>query len=540
MTGPATATVPIPPTPVLGPAVALEMRGIRKAFPGVQALDGVDLVLRHGEIHALVGENGAGKSTLLKIVTGVYRQDEGVVRVDGQEVRFASPRDALRAGIAVVHQERNLIPKFSVAENITLEQPPVRAGQLVDQTRMVDEARRWLGVLRLRLDPLAPVERLSVAQMQLVEIAKALSLQNRILLLDEPTASITPHETAILFDVLRRLRDDGAAILFVSHKLEEIFALCDRVTVLRDGRLATFDADLREFDRDSLVTRMIGRAEQIHEFAARPVDRSRPVLEVRGLNATTGSRDVSFALAPGEVLGLYGLVGAGRSELARVLVGVGKVTGGEIRIDGRPVRIRDAREALERYRIGYVSENRQGEGLILAHSVQANVAVTVWQRLKNIVGWVSGRQERATVAPFVEQLRVKTPSLSQTVGNLSGGNQQKVSLAKWLAAKTRVLIIDEPTVGIDVKTKHELHELIWELASQGLAILLISSDMPEMVRLADRILVMKGHRIVGEVANTHRYDEVSEAIMRHIHADDGRATRESGAVPVAGDVPHGS
>ena len=529
----------VPPAP---PGPALELRGVRKAFPGVQALAGVDLVLRYGEIHALVGENGAGKSTLLKVVTGVYQPDEGTVRVDGEEVRFASPRDAIRAGIAAVHQERNLIPRFTVAENITLEQPPLRAGQFIDRERMVAEARRWLDVLRLPTDPLLPVDRLSVAQMQLVEIAKALSLQSRIVLLDEPTASITPHEAEILFDILRRLRDGGAAILFVSHKLEEIFALCERVTVLRDGRLAALDADLRGLDRDRLVTLMIGRTEQVGEFAAKPVERGRPVLEVRNLSATTGARDVSFALYPGEVLGLYGLVGAGRSELVRVLVGDGEVTAGEVRLDGAPIRIRDAREALERHRIGYVSENRQTEGLILAHSVQANVAVTVWQRLKNALGWVSGRRERATVAPFVERLRVKTPSLGQAVGNLSGGNQQKVSLAKWLAAQTRVLIVDEPTVGIDVKTKHELHELIWELSTQGLSILLVSSDMPEMVRLADRILVMKGHRLVGEVENSRRYGEVSEAIMRLIHAGEREVVdppAAPGALAAVADDPVG-
>ncbi len=508
---------------------ALELRAIRKVFPGVVALAGVDLVLRYGEIHALVGENGAGKSSLLKVVTGVYQADAGTVRVDGEEVRFATPRDAIRAGIAAVHQERNLIPRFSVAENITLEQPPLKGGQFIDQERMIAEARRWLDVLRLPIDPLLPVERLSVAQIQLVEIAKALSLQSRILLLDEPTASITPHEAEVLFGLLRRMRADGAAILYVSHKLEEIFALCDHVTVLRDGHLAALDADLGDLDRDRLVTLMIGRAEQIAEFGAKPIDRGRPLLELRDLSATTGARGVNLALYPGEILGLYGLVGAGRSELVRTLVGEGQITAGEIRLNGAPIRIRDAREALERYRIGYVSENRQTEGLILAHSVQANVAVTVWQRVKNAIGWVSGRQERATVTPFIERLQVKTPSLVQPVGNLSGGNQQKVSLAKWLAAQTRILIVDEPTVGIDVKTKQELHALIWELSAQGLSILLVSSDMPEMIRLADRIVVMTGHRLVGEIENTHRYDEISEAIMRLIHA--GEETVEAPPAP---------
>jgi ribose transport system ATP-binding protein len=499
--------------------VALELRSIDKTFPGVRALSDVDLILRYGEIHALVGENGAGKSTLLKIMTGVYQPDGGTIQVDAVERRFASPRDAIQAGIGTVHQERNLIPRFSVAENITLERPPTSAPGLIDATRMVAEAQHWLETLDVATDPRAPVDQLSVAQMQLVEIAKALSLQSRILLLDEPTASITPHESERLFRMLRRLRDDGAAILFISHKLEEIFALCDRVTVLRDGRLVALDADLATLDRDRLVTYMIGRVEESADLPPKAVDQTRPVLEARGLSTGNGTREASFALYPGEVLGLYGLVGAGRSELARAIVGDDRITGGELLVDGASVRIRDEQEALERYGIGYVSENRQTEGLILSHSVQTNVAITVWRRLKNALGWVSGRKEREEVRPFVARLEVRTPSLDQAVGNLSGGNQQKVSLAKWLAAQTRILIVDEPTVGIDVKTKHELHSLIWDLAGQGLAILLISSDLPEMIHLADRVLVMKDRRIVGEVVNTHRYDESSEAIMRLIHTE---------------------
>jgi ribose transport system ATP-binding protein len=499
--------------------LALELRGIDKTFPGVRALSNVDLILRYGEIHALVGENGAGKSTLLKIMTGVYQPDGGTIHVDGIERRFASPRDAIQAGIGTVHQERNLIPRFSVAENITLERPPTSVPGLIDATKMVAEARHWLETLDVATDPRAPVDQLSVAQMQLVEIAKALSLQSRILLLDEPTASITPHESERLFRMLRRLRDDGAAILFISHKLEEIFALCNRVTVLRDGRLVVLDADLATLDRDRLVTYMIGRVEESTDLPPKAVDHSRPILEARALSTGNGTREASFSLYVGEVLGLYGLVGAGRSELARAIVGDDRITGGELLVDDSPVRIRDEQEALERYGIGYVSENRQTEGLILSHSVQANIAITVWRRLKNALGWVSGRKEREEVGPFVARLEVRTPSLDQAVGNLSGGNQQKVSLAKWLAAQTRILIVDEPTVGIDVKTKHELHGLIWDLAGQGIAILLISSDLPEMIHLADRILVMKDRRIVGEVANSHRYDEMSEAIMRLIHTE---------------------
>ncbi len=496
---------------------ALELRGIRKAFPGVQALDGVDLVLRPGEIHALVGENGAGKSTLLKIITGIYRPDEGSLKVDGVEQTFGSPREALHAGIGIVHQERNLIPKFSVAENITLERPPVRNGQWIDRERMREESKRWLDLLQVPIDPDRTVESLSVAQRQLVEIAKALSLQSHVLLLDEPTASLTPHETAVLFEILRRLRDDGVAILFVSHKLEEIFEICDRVTVLRDGKVAALDRDLRELDRDQLVTLMIGRSELVSDFEQRGFGDRRIALELAGVTSGAGPTDIDLALFEGEILGLYGLVGAGRTELARTIIGDAPLRSGEIRVAGSPARIRDAREALARYRIGYVSENRQTEGLILSHSVLTNVAMTVWDRLAIWLGWIKPGSERAVVGPFVERLQVKTPTLEQQVGNLSGGNQQKVSLAKWLAAETEILIIDEPTVGIDIKTKHEIHQLIWELSNQGLSILLISSDMPEMVQLADRIAVMADQHIAGIVTNTRNYDQMSQEIMALIH-----------------------
>ena len=477
------------------------------------ALDEVSLQLRPGEIHALVGENGAGKSTLIKIITGVYRPDEGEILVDGSERRFNSPRDAMRAGISVVHQERNLVPAFSVAENLTLERTPARASVFIDHRKMNEEAQRWLNVVGLAVSPAATVADLSVAQMQLIEVAKALSLEARTLLLDEPTASITPREADFLFDVLRRLRDQGVAILFVSHKLEEVFALCDHITVLRDGHATACGEKLADLDRDKVVTLMVGRKEIIRDLPPKPVDRTRPVLEARDLRTESDDHGTCFSLFKGEVLGLYGLVGAGRTELARALIGAEKITGGELLVDGKRAKIRSVRDALEAYRIGYVSENRKEEGLILLHSVVANGSITLWHRLGKLLGWIEGGSDTAAVAPYVESLEIKTPSLFQTVEHLSGGNQQKVSIAKWLAADCEVLIIDEPTVGIDIKTKHYLQELIWELAEKGKAILLISSDMPEMIRLADRILVMRNHTIVGEVENTHRYDEVSKSIM---------------------------
>lgn len=487
-----------------------------KSFPGVRALDAVSLDLRPGEIHALMGENGAGKSTLIKIITGVYQPDEGRVLIDGSEVRFTSPRDAIAAGISAVHQERNLVPRFSVGENIALERLPTKHG-LIDYAQVDREARRYLDLLDRGIDTRAEVRTLSVAQMQIVEIAKALSLEAKCLLLDEPTASITEHETAALFSLLRKLRGEGVAMLFVSHKLEEVFAIADRVTVLRDGRNAAEGVPVAEMSRQKLVSLMIGREERIATIRERTIDPADVVMEARGLSTTLGHGDISFSLRRGEILGLYGLVGAGRSELVKAMLG-GAVNGGELIVRGRPARIRDMHEALRTYRIGYVSEDRKGEGLILIHSVKENVAITIWQRIANFLGLIQPGAESRAVQPFVDRLEVRTPSLSQAVGNLSGGNQQKVSIAKWLAANADILIIDEPTVGIDIKTKTYLHELIGEIAAGGVSVILISSDMPEMITVADRILVMHGFRIVGEVMNDHRYEATSKAIMSRIHA----------------------
>ena len=496
--------------------MSLALESVSKSFPGVKALDGVSLDLKAGEIHALMGENGAGKSTLIKIVTGVIRPDSGRILLDGHPVQFDSPRDALSEGVSAVHQERNLIPRFSVGENILLERLPTQNG-LVDYHAVEREARRYLDLLDPGIDARAEVRSLSVAQMQIVEIAKALSSEAKILLLDEPTASITEHETAALFKLLRKLRDDGVAIVFVSHKLEEVFTIADRITVLRDGKAIARGAPMADMTRQTLVSLMIGRAERVAEIAERQVDRSRVVLEGRSLSTTRGHKDISFALHHGEILGLYGLVGAGRSELAHAILGDARISGGELRIRGEPARIRDVHDASTRFRMGYVSEDRKQEGLILMHSITRNVAITIWRRLANVIGLITARSESRAVDPFVRRLDIRTPSLSQVVANLSGGNQQKVSIAKWLAAQSEILIIDEPTVGIDIKTKTYLHELIGEIAREGASILLISSDMAEMITLADRILVMHGFGLVGEVANDHHYETTSRTIMGCIH-----------------------
>ena len=499
---------------------SLEARGIHKSFPGVLALQDVSISLRGGAIHALLGENGAGKSTLIKIITGVYRPDAGEMLLNGAPARFAGPRDAIAAGIGVVHQERNLIPRFSVGENIGLEHLGGGYLRAIDYDAIHSEARKWLDVLELDLDPRTPVSQLNVAKVQLVEIAKALSLRSRILLLDEPTASLTPQEAQVLFRLLRKLRDEGASLLFVSHKLEEVQEICDEVTVLRDGRNACPSRPMAGLARQDLVRLMIGRNEQVPAWSARSAEGKPAMLELNRVSTSLGHSNIDLKLRRCEIVGLYGLVGAGRTELAKCILGLHAITSGEIRIAGEPRRIDSVAEAIHKHGIGYISEDRKREGLILDHSVLENAGITVWRKLMSRLGLLRDETVRARVAPVIAGLEVRTPSLAQTVGNLSGGNQQKISVAKWLAAGVRILIVDEPSVGIDIKTKAYIHELLRRLADEGTAILLITSDLPEIVTVADRIVVMDDYRIKGELANTRDYASMAEGIMALIHARD--------------------
>jgi len=499
-----------------GTTHVLELIDITKTYPGVRALDSASLTLDAGEIHALVGENGAGKSTMIKVIAGVHRPDSGRFLIDGQPARIGNPRDAFRARISVVHQERSLVPTFSVGENVLLERVVSRAASYVDRRRVERDAVPLMEEVGLRVSPSRRVESLSVAQKQLVEIARGLSINARIILLDEPTASISINEASALLETLRRLRDQGTAILFVSHKLEEVFDVCDSVTVLRDGRNAGPALPIASVDRSRVVELMIGRAERSEALPARTPQHREPVLEVVDRPSSATVEGSSFVLHRGEILGWYGLVGAGRTELARSIIGIDSIRGGAIRVHAQTAHVRSLADALDRWKIGYVTENRQEEGLFLAHSIQRNLAATVWPRLSNRVGLLDVAKERELAQKHRDELEIKAPSLGQTVGNLSGGNRQKVNFAKWLAAEPEILIIDEPTVGIDIKTKYEIHRLIWDLAEQGISIILISSDMPEMIRLADRILVFRLGRIVAEVENTKIYDAMSRAVMAAI------------------------
>lgn len=491
---------------------------VSKEFPGVLALNQVNLTLTGGTVHALLGENGAGKSTLIKIITGVYLADSGSMKVNGEEKSFNNPIESTEAGIAVVHQERNLIPEFSVEENITLHNPPLKFGVIdrAERTRLATQALQTLG---FEIDLNERVKNLSVAQMQLVEIAKALVTNAKIILLDEPTASITGSETKKLFDVVRKLKAQGTAVLFVSHKLEEVYEICDTVTVLRDGVSVLESKPLSEFKQGEIVDLMVGRHLAERKNVLRKIDRKKtPVVEVKNLSTALGHRNINLSLYPGEVLGMYGLVGAGRSELARSILGLHQVTGGEILLNGNPVKIRNFRDALHKFRIGYVTENRKEEGLFLDFPVRKNISVTILSKILQKLSVINPKKEDDIASKYVDRLGIKVVDNNQLALTLSGGNQQKVSVSKWLAAETKVLIIDEPTVGVDVRTKAAFHELITQLADEGLSIILISSDLAEMVAVADRILVMRRYELVGDLDNSKDYQSMSRSIMNSIQA----------------------
>jgi len=489
---------------------------VSKEFPGVLALNAVNLTLTGGTVHALLGENGAGKSTLIKIITGVYVADSGSMKVNGEEKSFNNPIESTEAGIAVVHQERNLIPEFSVEENITLHNPPLKFG-IIDRAERTRLAKQALQTLGFEIDLNERVKNLSVAQMQLVEIAKALVTNAKIILLDEPTASITGSETKKLFDVVRKIKDQGTAVLFVSHKLEEVYEICDTVTVLRDGVSVLESKSLSEYKQGEIVDLMVGRHLAERKNLIRKIDRSKkPVIELKNLSTALGHRNINLSLYPGEVLGMYGLVGAGRSELARSILGLHDVTSGQILLNGEEVKIKNFRDALHKFRIGYVTENRKEEGLFLDFPVRKNISVTILSKILQKLSVINPKKEDDVASKYVERLGIKVVDNNQLALTLSGGNQQKVSVSKWLAAETKILVIDEPTVGVDVRTKASFHELITQLADEGLSIILISSDLAEMVAVADRILVMRRYELVGDLDNSKDYQSMSRSIMNSI------------------------
>jgi ribose transport system ATP-binding protein len=479
-----------------GQEILLRMEGIYKSFPGVQALSDAKFDLRRGEVHALVGENGAGKSTLMKILGGIYYKDAGHIYLDGEEVDIQSPRMAQHLGISIVHQELNLMPHLTVAQNIFIgREPRAKISFVVDDKTTNQKTEQLFEMLNLKLDPNTKVSDLTVAKQQMVEIAKALSFNAKILVMDEPTAALTDTEIEELFTVIRQLREKGVGIIHISHRLEELKQISDRVTVMRDGKyidtLLTQEAPI-----GNIISLMVGRI--IYESAPElPSDPNREVvLEVRNLNRGRALRDVSFDLKKGEILGLAGLIGAGRTEVARAIFGADTYDSGEIYIKGQKTHIKNPGDAVT-HGIGYLSEDRKRYGLTLGMDVKDNVAMAAMKKFLRWLGWMDVKKTVLRGQEVVKALNIKTPSLEQKVKFLSGGNQQKVVIGKWLTADTDILIFDEPTRGIDVGAKSEIYRLLNDLAQQGKSIIMISSELPEIVRMSHRVVVMCEGRVTG-------------------------------------------
>jgi len=485
----------------------LEMRGIVKSFPGSQALRGVNFSLKAGEVLALLGENGAGKSTLMKVLGGAFRADAGSIEIDGVVQHFASPQGSLRSGVAVIYQEFNLVPGLTACENIFLGQEPTHVGFIAQaqERRQAAELFKRLGV---EVDLDVPCRRLTTAQQQLVEIAKALAFQARIIVMDEPSAALTSHEVGRLFAIIEELKRQGIGIVYISHRLDEIFAIADRVTVLRDG-LNVGERPIAQVTRQELIELMVGRVLS-DEFPKRSTTIGPPRLEVTGLRRGRAVRDVSLSVRRGEILALTGLVGAGRTETVRLIFGADLREAGEIRLDGSLLAIRSPRDAIAAG-IGLLTEDRKLQGLVLGHSVRENFGLPNLSWLTR-GGFVMLRRERDEFARYAAALRIKASSSEQRADTLSGGNQQKVVLSKWLARNCNVLIFDEPTRGIDVGAKYEIYLLMNELAAQGKAILMISSELPEVLGMADRILILHEGRVTGEIADPR--SATQEQIMK--------------------------
>ena len=483
--------------------VILQLRGITKTFPGVRALDRVDFGLRRGEVHALVGENGAGKSTLMHIVGGVYRPDAGEILVGGRPVRFRSAHDAAMQGISVVYQELSLAPNLSVAENIFANRQPVRAANLIDWSALDRQSRELLHRFHLDLSPRTPVRRLSMAQQQVIEILKAMSYRPRVLVLDEPTSSLTATDTQRLFRNMERLKAEGTSIVYISHHLREVFQVADRVTVLRDGRhVETLPA--AGLTEDAIVKRMVGRTLG-NIYGERASEIGPEYFRVEGAAAGRFS-DVSLTLRRGEILGVAGLVGSGRTELARALFGAEPLAAGNVALDGRPLRLRSPGRAIAAG-LGYLTEDRKDQGLFLRMTVRDNCIAPGLARFADRLGLMDERRVDQFAEASRSRFDIVTPSIGQTVRNLSGGNQQKLLLAMWMGVAPKVLIADEPTRGVDVGAKSEIYRLLRQLAATGVGIILISSDLLEVLGLADRILVMRRGRIAGSFGRREATEE---------------------------------
>ena len=486
----------------------LEMQGIVKRYPGVLAVNGGRLELRPNEVHCLVGENGAGKSTMMKILAGAISMDEGSIAISGEPVAIQSPHHAQQLGVSMIYQEFNLCAHMSVAENVFLgRESRIPCTPLVDWRRLYRETQAIFDRMGVQIDVRKPVSACSVAQQQMVEIAKALSVNARIIVMDEPSATLTDHELEALFALIRELRAEGIGIIYISHRLDEIFALGDRVTVMRDGEYVTTQP-VSEVTREDLIRHMVGR-ELTSEYPKEEFARGPERLRVEGLTRKGAFQDVRFTLHEGEIVGLTGLVGAGRTEVARAIFGADRIDGGQILLEGAPVLVRSPQDAI-RQGIGLLTEDRKSQGLILPMSVRENTTLANLQEIVRGI-FVSRSRERTVTDGYIRELQIRTPSTEQTAQNLSGGNQQKVVLAKWLFTQSRVLIFDEPTRGVDVGAKVEIYRLMNDLVRKGVAVLMISSELPEVLSMCDRILVMHEGRIAGELS---RAEATQEGVMR--------------------------
>lgn len=491
--------------------VVLRLEGIDKSFPGVRALAGMTIDLRHGEVHAVCGENGAGKSTLMKIITGVYQPDAGRMVLRGEDVRIHNPNDAYSKGIAIIFQETSLFPDLTVLENIFMGHEISRSffgnsrfASILDYKAMRKQASEIFSRLGTDIDLDIRVSELGVATKQMVEIAKALSFDSSILILDEPTAALTSKEVDTLFDTIKKLQGHGVSMLYISHRLDEIFLVADRVTVIRDGEYVQTQ-DVKDVNKDQLVSWMVGRA--LHNlYPKEDVQLGDVVFEARGLVQEGVLNGIDFTLRKGEILGLSGLAGAGRTELALALCGLTRLDSGELFVDGKKVEIEDYRVAMDQG-IAYISEDRQKYGLVVAMSVKENISFPLLSELARKLGIIDRAKENQISSSYVESLAIKAPHSDFLVNNLSGGNQQKVSVAKALATEPRILILDEPTRGVDVGAKSEIHRIVGKLVASGKSIIMISSDLPEILGMSDRVLVMKGGRKQGELVRSELSQE---------------------------------
>ena len=505
---------PVPPT-----APILEIRSVSKRFGSTQALDGVSLALQPGEIHALLGENGAGKSTLIKIMTGVQQPDAGEILVDGQVVRIGSALDGQALGIAAIYQEPMIFPDLSVAENVFIAHRD--RGRIVDRRQMHRDAQAVLDRLGVRLDVGQPARGLTLAEQQTLEIAKAISLRVRVLIMDEPTASLSAHEVRRLFRIIAALRREGVAILFISHRMEEVFEIADRVTVLRDGRWIS-TRPVSDVTPDLAIGDMVGRVLE-DLFRRTPTEPDEVVLDVRDLGRDGAFSGVSFTVRAGEVLGFAGLVGARRTDVGLALFGIAPADTGEVRLDGQSITVTSPQQALERG-IAYTTEDRRELGLIFPLSIAANISLPTLRRYLSRAGLIRRAAEDASAGAFKDRLKIRAATVKAPVGTLSGGNQQKVVLSKWLNTRPRVLILDEPTRGIDVRSKAEVHQIIDELAHEGMAIILISSDLPEVLATSDRILVMREGR---QMAILDRKEATQERVLAAAMGRDHRTAADA-------------